>query len=142
MTNKEKVACLKQYKILEKEIVENENRYAVLHSRLTSPSISKITDMPRGGSPNKDKICDGIAQLEELMHDRLYRLVGLQKDIETAIDNLSDSNHRRIMSARYVDGKSFEKIAADMCYSWQHIHRIHSEALAVIKIKMRKNESK
>jgi len=149
LTNKEKVAYLKQYKELGKEIAENENRYEVLKNKLISPGVQRLTDMPRGTDCNKDKICDGIAELEELMHDRINRLTKLQKEIEKCIDKLSDSNHRRVMAARYIDGKSFEKVAADMSYSWQHIHRIHSDALISIEIqdakrceKMRVNERK
>jgi len=34
---------------------------------------------------------------------------------------------------RYLDGKTFEWIAAEMNYSWRQIHRLHSQALTNLR---------
>lgn len=65
--------------------------------------------------------------------DRLWkeneRLVELMLDIERAIDKISDIKEKEVLRRRYIDGKSWIELADELCYSVQHIQRIHKKAL-------------
>ena len=137
MENKDKVKYLKQYQDITKEIVENENRYAVLRARLTAPGIQRLTDMPIGTDCNNNKILDGVAELielEELLNGQQRILMDIQKNIQMSINALEDSLHRRLMTIRYIDGKGWEKVCVELNYCWKQTHRKHSEALNQIQI--------
>lgn len=70
--------------------------------------------------------------------DRLYkeneRLAGIMADIERAVSCLSDEREKKILKLRYFDGKSWNRIAEEMCYSAQHVQRIHKKALEKLAV--------
>ena len=135
--NRQKIDCLKQYKQLEKEIIENEQRYLELKTKLQSPGISKITDMPTGSRNNNDTLCDGmseIIEIEKLMSKQQKKLYAIRNNIQSSINTLPDSLHRRIMNARYIDGQSWEQVCVTVSYSWTNTHREHSKALKEINL--------
>lgn len=53
-------------------------------------------------------------------------------DIENTISNVKDPIHQDLLRMRYVEGKTFELIAVELCYSWRHTIRIHGEALSEV----------
>ena len=135
--NRQKIDYLKQYKQLEKEIIENEQRYLELKTKLQSPGISKITDMPTGSRNNNDTLCDGmseIIEIEKLMSKQQKKLYAIRNNIQSSINTLPDSLHRRIMNARYIDGQSWEQVCITVSYSWTNTHREHSKALKEINL--------
>ena len=139
MKNKDKIRYLSQYKALEKEIIENENRYAALRARLTSPSLPVLSDMPKGsGRVIHDSMAENICELdelEEIVREQNSGLIEMQKEIHKAINSLKDSSHRRIMTKRYIDGLSWEEVCVSVNYSWKHTHRLHSQALSMVELK-------
>ena len=80
-----------------------------------------------GGDPMPDIVCK-MDELRTLLHANAMDLQARRIRIETAIAGL-DSQERKLMRARYVEGKQWEQIAVDMNYSWQHLHKLHSVAL-------------
>jgi DNA-directed RNA polymerase specialized sigma24 family protein len=137
MTNKEKIKYLRQYRSLTREIIENENRYAELTTRLIYPKLPKLSDMPKGSRLTHDPMADGVCQLTELesiLIKQQDKLINTQKEIQQAIEGLEDSLHRRLVRLYYIDGLTWEKVCVDINYSWRQTHRLHSEALKKIKI--------
>lgn len=47
------------------------------------------------------------------------------------IDAVKDQRYQVLLIHRYRDLWTWERIAIDMKYSWQHIHRLHGRALKV-----------
>lgn len=80
------------------------------------------------------KIMDLQSELCEVMAD----LVEVSCEISRAIQKVENYDYQDLLVKRYVLGETWEKIAEDMNYSEQHIHRLHGEALKKIS-KMRVN---
>lgn len=90
------------------------------------------------GSPGdiSDKVGKAVAKLvdaEEEINADIDRLVELKNDIEEVISKVNDETCRRLLILRYVDCKTFEKIAVEMHYSYMQVCRIHGKALNSVK---------
>ena len=49
--------------------------------------------------------------------------------IISQIDNMEDETYYDILFSRYIEKKTFEKIASDMNYSFRNTTRLHGKAL-------------
>ena len=70
------------------------------------------------------KIMDLQAELCEAVAD----LVDVTCDIARTISKVENYDYEDLLVKRYVLGEPWEKIAEEMNYSEQHIHRLHGEA--------------
>lgn len=96
-------------------------------------SISAIkSDENVQTTPNFDKIGTAYAKICEKEHE-LDEITDLYIDkksiIISQIDQMDDETHYEILFSRYVERKTFEKIADEMSYSWRQIIRLHGIAL-------------
>ena len=83
-------------------------------------------------SLNGDKLAGSVAAYVDLEAeinrmiddyvDRKHRIIG-------EIQQLPDDRYVKILFKRYVEDKSFEKIAKELHYSYDHICRLHGNAL-------------
>ena len=74
------------------------------------------------------KIMDLQSELCEAVAD----LVDVTCDIARTISKVENYDYEDLLVKRYVLGEAWEKIAEEMNYSEQHIHRLHGEALKKI----------
>ena len=74
------------------------------------------------------KIMDLQSELCEAVAD----LVDVTCDIARTISKVENYDYEDLLVKRYVLGETWEKIAEEMNYSEQHIHRLHGEALKKI----------
>lgn len=84
-------------------------------------------------TPNFDKIGTAVAKLDELerkTNDLMVLYVEKRNKITDQIDAIEDKVIYGILFARYIENKTFERIAADMNYSFRQITRLHGKALA------------
>ena len=58
-------------------------------------------------------------------------------EVEKAVGRLADGNCRQVLWERYISGKKWTEIAEEMCYSEQHIHRLHQKALRLVVVPMK-----
>lgn len=65
---------------------------------------------------------------------RIDRLIQIKREIQTAIDRVDDTVLRALLIERYINFKTWEKIAVDMNYSFRNIMYLHKQALNQIKI--------
>jgi DNA-directed RNA polymerase specialized sigma subunit len=83
-------------------------------------------------TPNHDKIGTVVAKLDSLER-KIDALVDEYADkrekIINQIDSMDDEALYGILFARYIQQKTFERIAADMDYSFRQICRLHTKAL-------------
>lgn len=106
--------------------------------RVRQETYDRLTSItPSGGegvSGTKDPHrFDRLAELDEMIQTRFEELLGVKSEILRAINTLQDSRLRRVMIARYVEEKTWEEIATEMCYARQHVTRLHGYALAELK---------
>ena len=136
MTNKDKIKYLKRYINLDREIERKLEEVARLRSKLTRVTEVYSTE-PRGGGSiygKTEEILAKIVDLEKEIDTDVDRLVTIRDGIKTIIEAVEDDRERLLLQYRYLDGKTFEWIAAKMNYSWRQIHRLHSKALTNLKM--------
>ncbi len=101
--------------------------------RELSVSISAIgNDEKVQTSPNFDKIGTAIAKIDELENniDKMIDEYLVKRErIITQIDTMEEESVYQILFSRYIEKKTFEKIATEMEYSWRQIVRLHGKAL-------------
>lgn len=101
--------------------------------RELSVSISAIgNDEKVQTSPNFDKIGTAIAKIDELENNldkMLDEYLVKRERIIAQIDTMEEESVYQILFSRYIEKKTFEKIATEMEYSWRQIVRLHGKAL-------------
>ena len=129
---------LQEYYWLKGGIRKLEDRLAELETKAAKVN-SALTGMPKQ-SQNRDSLGEVIIKIidtQQLINSQLTKAYVKIAEIENAIEVLPEKE-KYLIRSRYIECKSWEQIAVDMNYSWQHIHRLHSEALT----RLRKDESK
>lgn len=101
--------------------------------RELSVSISAIgNDEKVQTSPNFDKIGTTVAKIDE-MENNLDKMIDeylvKRERIIAQIDTMEEESVYQILFSRYIEKKTFEKIATEMEYSWRQIVRLHGKAL-------------
>jgi seryl-tRNA synthetase len=131
MTAKE---YLIQAHYLDERITSKTQQIASLNE-LATRCTSTISDMPRnpnrGGSRMEDCIVK-IIDLEEKLKLDIEKLINLKKEIMEVIKAVPNIEYQTLLEKRYLCFITWEQISVDMCYSIQHIHRMHSLALKEI----------
>jgi hypothetical protein len=95
--------------------------------------LSAITNEERvQSSPDFDKMTGKVAKIIE-MENKIDSLIDVYVDkknvIVSQIDSMENETYYEILFARYIEKKTFEKIADEMSYSWRQIIRLHGRAL-------------
>lgn len=95
--------------------------------------LSAINNEERVQStPDFDKMTGKIAKILE-MESKIDSLIDEYVDkknlIVFQIDSMENEIYYEILFARYIEKKTFEKIADEMSYSWRQIIRLHGRAL-------------
>ena len=96
-------------------------------------SVSAVKNEERvQTTPNFDKIGTAYCKIEE-MEEKLDKLIDEFVDkknlIISQIDKIDNETYYEILFARYIEKKTFEKIADEMTYSWRQVIRLHGRAL-------------
>ena len=96
-------------------------------------SVSAVKNEERvQTTPNYDKIGTAYCKIEE-MEEKLDKLIDEFVDkrnlIISQIDKIENETYYEILFSRYIEKKTFEKIADEMTYSWRQVIRLHGRAL-------------
>ena len=119
---------LRQYRHLLREIEDLEREKKLILDKYLAPP--QPTGMP-GAHNATDRIGDVVARREKyqrLIDAKLDELIDMRERIEVAIAQLP-AEDRRIIRLRYIDGRSWARIADILHYSVQHVWRRHGQAL-------------
>lgn len=83
-------------------------------------------------TPNFDKIGTAYCKIEE-MEEKIDKLIDEYVDkknlIICQIDSIENELYYDILFSRYIEKKTFEKIATDLNYSFRNTTRLHGKAL-------------
>ena len=95
--------------------------------------LSAVTNEERVlSSPDFDKMTGKVAKILE-MEQKIDSLIDEYVDkknlIVSQIDSMDNETYYQILFSRYIEKKTFEKIADEMSYSWRQIIRLHGRAL-------------
>ena len=136
INNRDKIKYLKRYINLDREIDRKLEEVARLRAKLTR--VTEVyTAEPKGGGSIRGKtegIIAKIVDLEKEIDADVDRLISIRDNIKTIIESVEDDRERLLLQYRYLEGRTFEWIAAEMNYSWRQIHRLHSQALTNLKM--------
>lgn len=102
--------------------------------------VTKITptlkdDVVSGGG-SQDKLADAVAKIVDLEAEidrEVDRYVDARNAVTSTIDKVTDERQHKILSQRYVQGKTFEKIASDMNYTYRWVCIMHGRALQTVE---------
>lgn len=84
------------------------------------------------------------------MSGKVSRYVDMEREIDTEIDNfvnlkdkiireiqsLDDARYIIVLYMRYLNYKKFEEIAVELNYDYQHVRRLHGQALQAFEEKI------
>ena len=132
MTAKEYLRQLSRKDARINALIERQRRYRELAERRTAV----YRDTPGGGrrcSSSVEEYVVKIIDLEREIDRRIGEYVDLTREIEAAIDRVSDDRYRDILRYRYLNDWSWEKIAQEMHYDRRQITRLHGLALLEIE---------
>lgn len=119
----------------------------MIENKLTE--LSQLKDLSQGLSaisyeekvhttPNFDRIGTTYCKIEA-MEENIDKLIDEYVDkrdkIIEQIDNMEDETYYDILFSRYIEKKTFEKIATDMHYSFRNTTRLHGKALQAFEKK-------
>jgi len=123
---------LKKYLWLRRVIKQLEDRREELETEATRVT-TRLSNMPKGGlTRTMEDIVADMVEVDEKIQNNIRDGYRAMCEIEEAIESLPE-REQYLMRARYIQGKSWEQIAVDMHYSWQHVHRIHANALRLLE---------
>lgn len=72
------------------------------------------------------------SEFEDKLWSENEELAREMAEVEKAVERLSGGNCREVLWKRYISGKKWAEIAEEMCYSEQHLHRLHQKALEMV----------
>lgn len=115
------------------EILANQIVYRQEAMEYISPSYS---DTPKQQGGSKSRIESGvieIATLEGRLHKAEENLARITVVVSDAICQLSNVNQQAVLLKRYVDGKTWDGIAAEMDKSVRWVQKLHGRALPLME---------
>ena len=89
-----------------------------------------------GGGGSNDKLAGTVAKIADVemsIQNDIKQLTGALAATRALIKMLDDEKLQLILFKRYLNYQCWEVIAADLGYSWQYIHKMHSKALQKLK---------
>lgn len=94
--------------------------------------VTKITQSYTGDVVQSTKDphrFEKLAEYEIEIDLRIDKLIDVKREINAKINQLSDWKLRMVLFERYLLGRTWEQIAVDMHYTYQHVCRLHGRAL-------------
>ena len=141
MTIEDIKKLLRNYKINLMKLSEIKERYETLKEKLISPQAQALSDMPRSETYNKNKIIDGISNLEQLDLRMAKQQKEIMKDIyeiEDAINTLTCNRLKQVIELRYFKSLQWESIGLKMYCDKRTAQRLHGQALKEIQANIKK----
>ncbi|MDK7716040.1 DUF1492 domain-containing protein [Aerococcus mictus] len=103
-------------------------RQSLYNSFLKSPQLK--SDYVHGGKQVslEDKYLKVIEMGEEI-NRKVDQLIDLKIEVSHLIDQLEDVRYRNVLRSYYLTEKTWEQVAVDNHWSYQHTMRLHGQAL-------------
>ena len=96
-------------------------------------SKDKVQSSPSGDS-GYTKIVAKIIDLEDAINADIEKMLSLKLEIRTVINAVKDNEERLLLMCRYLNFMSWDDVCEEMNVSMRTAHRIHSAALANVKV--------
>ena len=112
------------------ELIQLKGQLGEMEARMYSPKGQSITGLPssHGGGRTMEDLAAAHIRLGELYNEKILHIEMEQYAIEKAIEDLTPEE-RRVIRARYLEGRSWDQVCRSVHYEWAQTHRIHAAAL-------------
>ncbi len=135
---KQAKAYLWRVRDAERELKRLEGEYEqakadILHLKAMAYDKDKVSNSRIGDLSDAIAALDGYAERIAKQWDKL---IALREDAKTRIEQIEDGRYRDVLVRRYLQGDSWEWIAAGMGYSYRQATRLHGGALRAFAEKM------
>ena len=120
---------LEQLLFLDREI---SSKIATIQSlkSLAEKCTATLSDMPKGQTmKTKEDIIIKKVILEQKLDLNVDQLIDQKKEAMEKIEGMGEPLYKILLWERYINGKSWVRIAQNLNYSNMQIHRLHSNAL-------------
>ena len=104
-------------------------------SRVSTRAWTPHDKITKSKTGRGDDALISLAEYSAEIDKQIAKLNRTLTDISRAIYAVPDSTLRQVLINRYILFLTFEQIAVDMRYSWQHIHKLHCKALSEVRIR-------
>lgn len=87
---------------------------------------------PGGGSGNAQKLENSVAKIieqEKIIAECCNELCAQLAEVRALVALLPMGPMRLVMQRRYLNYQKWERIAAELNYTWQHVHKLHAKGL-------------
>ena len=87
---------------------------------------------PGGGSGNAQKLENSIAKIveqEKIIAECCNELCAQLAEVRDLVALLQMGPMRLVMQRRYLNYQKWERIAAELNYTWQDVHKLHAKGL-------------
>lgn len=136
MTLREKTEALEQLRYLRREVDMLSQRIAELELAAQG-GAGRVTGLPRG-AVRRDRMGDLAAKLADLavrLDERRARCMDMLGALYDFIDGVPDSAMRQILTYRYIDGDTWQKVAFRIGESdEQYPRRLHNRFLEAAEL--------
>lgn len=75
-----------------------------------------------------------IIDLEKAINADIEKMLSLKLEIRTVINSVKDNEEKLLLNLRYLNFLSWDDVCSEMNVSMRTAHRIHSTALAHVKV--------
>lgn len=126
---------LGQYRQLDAKItrlLEEQRAWREKAMRMT-PVLTPVPGGKGGGGPIERPI-EKVIAMEGDINAAIDALIDLRREIQGAIEKVPDENLQLLLTYRYIDGLSFEKIAEKLHYGYQWVYKLHRKALDALTL--------
>lgn len=93
--------------------------------------VSKDKVQSSKGNSTENKLVNYI-EYEFLINKRIDELIACKNEILKAISRLDNIQYRTLLTAYYINCRTWEQVAEEMNYDLRWIHRLHGRALKKI----------
>lgn len=115
-------------------LMEQRQHYREIAERITR-GFSKAPVVSHKGESVIEECVASIDEIEREIKQRIEEYTELTRQIETAINRISDDRYRDILRWRYINGWKWERIAKEMSYSdMKWLWKLHRRALEALEI--------
>lgn len=133
MTNSEKKQRLQRYIQLQRETDRLYDEINRLQSQ--AEKVTAVLSAEPKASSGKDRmaVVDDIVDKKRQLEEKVREAFAARSAIVQAINTVRSPLHRRVLEWRYLNGATWEQIAANERISYHHlVARVHSTALSMV----------
>ena len=133
-------AWLNRIREAERKVERIRQRIANLRMLTTDDSVH-LTDMPRGSSPDQQKLATLMAEIDESereLAEEEIALKAIRKEIVNTVNSLDNELLQKILIFRYIQKMEWQDIATEIQYARSHTFRLYDQALAALEKHLRK----